>query len=110
MRVSRQFFSEPSALLFALLLIVVAATTKLVGCGLGAARLGWRDATTIGVGMIPRGEVGIIVAQLGLTVGVLSDTLYSVLVVMAVVTTLMVPPILQRMLGVLRPQPIEAPM
>ncbi len=110
MRVSREFFSEPSALLFALLLIVAAATTKLVGCGLGAARLGWRDATTIGVGMIPRGEVGIIVAQLGLTVGVLSGTLYSVLVAMAVVTTLMVPPILQRMLGVLRPQPIEAPM
>ena len=110
MRVTGRFFTEGSTLLFALLLIVVAALTKLVGCGLGAARLGWREATAIGVGMIPRGEVGIIVAQLGLTIQVLSDTTYSVLVAMAVVTTLMVPPILQRMLGVLRPQPIKAPM
>ena len=110
MRVTGRFFTEGSTLLFALLLIVVAALTKLVGCSLGAARLGWRDATAIGVGMIPRGEVGIIVAQMGLTVGVLSGTTYSVLVAMAVVTTLMVPPILQRMLGVLRPQPIEVPM
>ena len=60
--------------------------------------------------MIPRGEVGIVVAQLGLAVHVLSGTLYSSLVVMAVVTTLMVPPILQRILGVVRPQPIETPM
>ena len=110
MRVTGRFFTEGSTLLFALLLIVVAALTKLVGCSLGAVRLGWRDATAIGVGMIPRGEVGIIVAQLGLTAQVLSGTLYSALVAMAVVTTLIVPPILQRMLGVRRPQPIEAPI
>jgi Kef-type K+ transport system membrane component KefB len=110
MRVTAGSFTEGSTVLFVVLLTVIAALTKLVGCGLGAARLGWRDATAIGVGMIPRGEVGIVVAQLGLAVNVLSGTLYSSLVVMAVVTTLIVPPILQRMLGVLRPQPIEAPM
>ena len=110
MRVTGRSFTEGSTVLFVVLLIVVAALTKLVGCGLGAARLGWRDATAIGVGMIPRGEVGIVVAQLGLAVNVLSGTLYSSLVAMAVVTTLMVPPILQRILGVVRPQPIEAPM
>ena len=110
MRVTGRSFTEGSTVLFVVLLIVVAALTKLVGCGLGAARLGWRDATAIGVGMIPRGEVGIVVAQLGLTSQVLSGTLYSSLVAMAVVTTLMVPPILQRILGVVRPQPIKAPM
>lgn len=110
MRVTGRAFTEGSTLLFVVLLIVLAAITKLIGCGLGALRLGWREASLIGVGMIPRGEVGIVVAQLGLGMKVLSDTTYSSLVAMALVTTLMVPPILQRMLGVAKPKPVEAPL
>jgi len=110
MKVTGQAFTESSTLLFVVLLIVLAALTKVIGCGLGALRLGWREATLIGVGMIPRGEVGIVVAQLGLGMQVLSGATYSSLVAMALVTTLIAPPILQRMLGVTRPQPVEDPL
>ena len=52
-----------------LVLLVVAAATKLVGAGIGALRLARREALLVGVGMIPRGEVGLIVAGLGLSLG-----------------------------------------
>ncbi len=107
MKVTGRAFTESSTLLFVVLLIVLAALTKVIGCGLGALRLGRREALLIGIGMIPRGEVGIVVAQLGLSMQVLSGATYSSLVAMALVTTLMAPPILQRMLGVTRPQPVE---
>jgi Kef-type K+ transport system membrane component KefB len=45
--------------------------------------------------MIPRGEVGIVVAQIGLTLGIVSDALFGVVVAMAVATTLIAPPLLQ---------------
>ncbi|KAF0239754.1 MAG: sodium/hydrogen exchanger, partial [bacterium] len=46
------------------------------------------------IGMVPRGEVGIIVAQIGLSLGVMSSALYGVVVFMAVATTLIAPPFL----------------
>ena len=52
--------------LFAVVILAVACVTKFVGCGLGALRLGWADAARVGTGMIPRGEVGMVVAQIGL--------------------------------------------
>ncbi len=80
--------------------IVLAVVSKYVGCGLGA-KLGDKslDKTSIsiiGVGMIPRGEVGIIVASYGLTHGVLSVELYAVVIVMAVATTIIAPPLLSK--------------
>ncbi len=70
---------------------VVAVITKLVGCGLGAASLGWREMFKIGLGMAPRGEVGMVVAQLGLASGVLSQRTYGAVVLMAVLTTVATP-------------------
>ena len=51
----------------------------------------------IGVGMIPRGEVGLIFAQLGLVYGVFKTDLFSAVTVMVILTTFMVPPLLKRM-------------
>jgi Kef-type K+ transport system membrane component KefB len=69
--------------------------TKLIGCGLGAARLGRRRALQVGVGMIPRGEVGIVVAQIGLAMAAVSDIIYGVVLAMAVITTLAAPPFIK---------------
>jgi Kef-type K+ transport system membrane component KefB len=73
---------------------VVAVATKFVGAFLGAIQLGRAEATLIGWGMVPRGEVGIVVAGLGLQVGATEGELYTVVVAMAVITTLIVPPFL----------------
>ncbi|MEQ1948190.1 MAG: cation:proton antiporter, partial [Bryobacteraceae bacterium] len=88
-------FSNPPVLLLALLLSVAAVFSKLIGCGLGAMSLGKQDALRIGVGMVPRGEVGMVVAQLGLALHVVSPNTYAVVVFMAVTTTLIAPPMLK---------------
>ena len=85
---------DPQTLGLGVALLLAAVVTKIVGCGLGAIRFGTRDALRIGVGMVPRGEVGMVVAQLGLTLGVVSPSLYAVTVLMAVGTTIVAPPLL----------------
>jgi len=83
-----------STLLLALVILAAAVVSKLAGCGLGAIRLGRADAFRVGVGMIPRGEVGLVVAQIGQSLGVISPHVYGVVVFMAVATTLIAPPLL----------------
>jgi Kef-type K+ transport system membrane component KefB len=85
---------DPATLWLGVMLLVAAVASKIVGCGLGAIRFGTRDALRIGAGMVPRGEVGMVVAQLGLTLGVVSQSLYAVTVFMAVGTTIVAPPLL----------------
>ena len=77
--------------------VTVAAATKFVGAWLGARSLGGREAAFVGVGMVPRGEVGIIVAGIGAATGVVGAELFAVIVGMSVVTTLAVPPILRHL-------------
>jgi len=81
------------------LITLVAIISKLLGCGLGASRLGRRDALAVGVGMIPRGEVGIVVALIGLSRGVISTDVYSMILLMCVVTSVLAPPLLRVALG-----------
>ncbi len=69
-------------------LIVVAIIGKLV-CGWGGHKQD--DRLLIGIGMVPRGEVGLIFASVGKTIGVIPDTLFSAIVMMVVVTTLITP-------------------
>ncbi len=73
------------------LIFVVAVITKLIGCGLGAISMGWREMLKIGLGMAPRGEVGMVVAQIGLSSGVLTARTYGAVVLMAVLTTVITP-------------------
>ncbi|MGH8146096.1 MAG: cation:proton antiporter [Rhodanobacteraceae bacterium] len=77
---------------------LLALVTKLAGGWLGAIRLGPRSALTVGVGMIPRGEVGIVVAALGLSAGVFGDLLYAVIIAMSLLTSIIAPPFLALLL------------
>lgn len=88
-------FHDSSMILLAVILLFLACISKFIGCGLSALPLGKADAFKIGVGMIPRGEVGMVVAQIGLTMGVISQNIYGVVVFMAVATTLVAPPLLK---------------
>jgi Kef-type K+ transport system membrane component KefB len=87
-------FNSSSTLILAMVILIAAVVSKLVGCGLGALKLGWTDMVRIGSGMVPRGEVGMVVAQLGLSLGVIEKPVYGVVVFMAVATTIVAPPML----------------
>jgi Kef-type K+ transport system membrane component KefB len=89
---------EPTTLLLVLGLTALAAITKFGGAFLGAIREGTSRAMLVGWGMIPRGEVGIVVAGVGLGVGAIDVRIYSIVVAMAVLTTLIVPPFLPRLI------------
>ena len=95
MQLRLDVFREPAVIALVLMITLVAALTKLLGCGLGAISLGWRRAAQVGVGMIPRGEVGIVVAQIGLSLAVITDALFGVVLFMSVATTLIAPPFLK---------------
>jgi Kef-type K+ transport system membrane component KefB len=87
-------FADSSTLLLALVILAAAVASKFVGCGAGALGLGRRDAARVGAGMVPRGEVGMVVAQIGLAMGVITQSIYGIVVFMAVATTLVAPPLL----------------
>jgi len=95
--------ADPDALALLAAVTAMAVVTKFVGAWLGARELGSRDALVVGVGMVPRGEVGIIVAGIGRTTGVINDELFAVIVGMSILTTLAVPPIMRRLVA--RPEP-----
>lgn len=75
----------------------LAIATKVMGCGLGAlvTRLPFRDSLAVGIGMIPRGEVALIVASLGFQAHLIDAGWFSMLVVLATATTLITPPLLK---------------
>ena len=78
-------------------LSALAVVSKLVGTWPGARRLGGREAKIVALGMVPRGEVGIIVAGIGAVSGVVDEQLFAAIVGMSIVTTLIVPPFLRRL-------------
>lgn len=94
MQLQLSVFRDWSLVSLALAVTLVALVTKLIGCGAGAWSLGVKRAAQVGVGMMPRGEVGIVVAQIGLSLGVIDARLYAVVLFMAVATTLIAPPLL----------------
>lgn len=75
----------------------LAVASKFIGAFVGALGQGRSRATLIGWDMVPRGEVGIVVAGLGLSAGAIDSEIYSVVVGMAIITTLVVPPFLPRL-------------
>lgn len=81
------------------LITVGAIVGKLAGCGLAAVPLGRRNALAVGVGMIPRGEVGLVVASLGLSRGVISGPVYAEVIFMCMITSIMAPPLLRPVLA-----------
>lgn len=105
--------------LLAGVIILGAVVGKVIGSGLGARLGGFNNLLSfrLGLGMISRGEVGLIVASLGLTEGLISQNIYGVMVLMVLVTTLLTPPILklvyrkesQPELPVEQPEPLPVP-
>jgi Kef-type K+ transport system membrane component KefB len=95
LHVSLAAFSTTSTAVLAVVILAAAIVSKFIGCGLGAWSLGKADALRIGVGMIPRGEVGMVVAQIGLGFGIITQNVYSVVVFMSVATTVVAPPLIK---------------
>ena len=84
-------------LLFAVVLTIVAILTKILGCGLGArlCRYSPKESLQIGVGMISRGEVALIVATKGASLGLINPELFGPVIVVVVVTTIITPILLK---------------
>ena len=82
-------------LLLTALLLAASLSAKFAGCGLAALPMGRLAAVRVGVAMIPRGEVTMVVAQLGLTLGAISQPVFGVVVLTAVATTFVAPPLIQ---------------
>lgn len=101
-------FATPRTLALASAILAAAVVSKFVGCGLGALRMGRGDAVRVGVGMIPRGEVGMVVAQIGLSTGAMGQTVYGIVVFMSVATTLVAPPLINLAFRGLAPGPAPA--
>lgn len=94
--------ADPKVLGLAGLLLVVAVGGKLVaGLGVGGRHA---DRLLVGLGMLPRGEVGLIFAGIGLRAGVLDQSLYGALLVVVLVTTVLTPPLLRLRLNAQRKQ------
>jgi Kef-type K+ transport system membrane component KefB len=84
---------------FALVLTLVAALSKLGGAGgVAVARgINGRESLLIGVGMVPRGEVGLIVASIGKRTGIFDEQVFSAAALMCVLTVVVAPPLLRRL-------------
>jgi Kef-type K+ transport system membrane component KefB len=86
---------SPDLLIIVLVLAVMGVLTKLVGGIIGSWKLGKWNSIVVGVGMSPRGEVGIVVSALGLTLGLIGHEMYAVLLAAVILTTVVAPVMLQ---------------
>ena len=77
---------------------LLAIASKVLGCGLPLLREGWPTVLRVGVGMMPRGEVALIVALVGLQMKMVSSSAYAIVIFMAGTTTLLAPPLLRFLL------------
>lgn len=93
-KIDLAIFADGSTLLALAVLTVIAIVSKLAGGFIGALGLGARGATIVGTGMIPRGEVGIVIASLGLTAGIFTNAIYAEIVAMSLLTSVVTPPAL----------------
>ena len=99
-----------SAIWLVVAMVLVAVVSKIVGAGLGARLAGFsnQEALQLGVGMMSRGEVGLIVATLGVSEGLLSAEVFAGVVGVVIVTTLLTPPALRQLFA--RPTPpVQSP-
>jgi len=94
-----------SVLETALAISALAILSKVVGCGLPMMKKGWHSFLAVGVGMMPRGEVALIVALAGLSAQIVTQQTYAIVVFMTAVTTILAPPVLRILF---RPERAEA--
>lgn len=98
--------------LFALVVTVIAIITKVFGAGLPVMAIGFgrHRAWRIGLGMLPRGEVALIVAEIGRASGIIDRDIFTVAIVMTVVTTVIAPILLVRAFGPIKRRKTRAPV
>ena len=96
MMVDLSALGSKKVLVFGLIYTVGAIIAKLVGCGLPTflCHFNLRGATRVGIGMVPRGEVALIVAGVGLSKGLISQEVFGVAILMTLLTTVIPPPLL----------------
>jgi Kef-type K+ transport system membrane component KefB len=95
-KVDPDAFTDGDVLAVALGITGLAIAGKLIGGGIGA-RMPFRSAAIVGVGMVPRGEVGLVTAGIGSGIGAVSSDMFSVVVFMSIATTIIGPPLLVRL-------------
>lgn len=88
--------ATPAVLTFGAVYSLLAIASKVIGCGLPAYCTGFnlRGSLRIGLGMLPRGEVALIVAGVGLANGVIDQSIFGVSILMTMITTMLAPPLL----------------
>ena len=93
-------FLKPEVFMAGVLFSIVGIVSKVLGCGIPSLFLNFNllGAARVGVGMVPRGEVALIMAGIGISAGILNSAQFGVAVFMTLVTTLIPPPILTALL------------
>jgi Kef-type K+ transport system membrane component KefB/nucleotide-binding universal stress UspA family protein len=101
---------QPQAILWALIVLVVAAVAKLLGSFLGGRVAGMSNMESLaaGIGLNARGAMEIVLATIGLSLGALNDISYAIIVLLAVATSMGAPPLLRPVLRRLQAAPEEA--
>lgn len=103
---------DPDLLLFGAVLVAVAFVSKLAGCGAMARLVGMskRESAAIGYSMIPRGEVGFIIALVAEQQGIIGPDLFAILVIVIILVTVLPAPLIRKSLLAIRPaQPAPVP-
>ncbi|MDR2941232.1 MAG: cation:proton antiporter [Treponema sp.] len=87
---------SPPVLVFGAVYTGAAIAAKVIGCGGPALLLGFngKGALRIGAGMVPRGEVALIIAGIGLAMGIINEQVFAVVILMTLITTIVAPPLL----------------
>ncbi|HET7274199.1 MAG TPA: cation:proton antiporter [Longimicrobiaceae bacterium] len=110
LKVNIRSLLEPELMLLTVAVILVASVGKVVGTYVGARVIGGREhwtALSFGAGLNARGAMEIIIATIGLELGILSQDMFSIIVVMAMATSLMAPPALRWVLAHVQPEQQE---
>lgn len=87
-------FLDPRLLILILVVTAVAVVSKMAGSALACMKETWKTKIQVGVCMVPRGEVGIIVGLIGLSLHTISHDMYTVVLGMSLLTTLITPPLI----------------
>jgi Kef-type K+ transport system membrane component KefB/mannitol/fructose-specific phosphotransferase system IIA component (Ntr-type) len=100
MLVNLREIASPAIILAGGVYLALAVLGKILGCGVPALFMNFnlRGALRVGIGMVPRGEVALIIAGVGLANGIIGDEVFGVAIIMTFLTTLLTPPVFDRLL------------
>jgi Kef-type K+ transport system membrane component KefB len=98
-KVDWRTLTQPDLIGIALAVTGLAVAGKMIGASLAMVGMPGRSVAIVGVGMVPRGEVGLVVAGLGASIGIISREVFSVVVFMSIATSFLAPPVLSALLA-----------